>query len=93
VLLKTGSSPSIYVPGSVDVVVGEQATRIVYHGDVNVGWFKNQSEQRVRGMFAAELVYKNSTVLAVSSSLAQSFRHLFWPAICLALAVIYLAVG
>jgi Glycosyl hydrolases family 43 len=93
VLLKTGSSPGMYAPGSVDVVVGEQATRIVYHGDVNVGWFKNQSEQRVRGMFAAALVYKNSTVLVVSTSPAQSFRPPFSLAVCIAWVVIYLAVG
>ena len=68
VLLKTGSSPSVYAPGSVDVVVGENTTRIVFHGDLNVGWFGNNSEERVRGMFAAELVYKNGTVLQVTSS-------------------------
>lgn len=56
VLLRAGSGPNIYAPGSVDVVVGQNVTRPVYHGDLNVGWFKNQSEKRIRGMFAAELV-------------------------------------
>ena len=32
VLLTTGSSPSLYAPGSVDAVVGENATMIVFHG-------------------------------------------------------------
>ena len=67
VLLKTGSSPSLFAPGSMDVVVGENATRIVFHGDINVDWFADQSQERVRGMFALELAYENATLLQVTS--------------------------
>jgi hypothetical protein len=98
VLLETGSSPSIYAPGSVDVVVGENATRIVFHGDLNVSWFNNQSEVRIRGMFAAELLYPNSTVLAVSSSAihyrpSMSLLPVSQRAIYTLVVMIYLAIS
>lgn len=97
VLLQTGSSPNLYAPGSANVVVGPNVTRVVYHGDLNPGWFNNHREQRIRGMYVAELEYKNETALRVSSvSWGQSSRDLpslLRLAACILLMTMYLAIS
>ena len=57
VLLKTGMVDGVmlYAPGSVDVSV--DGTKILFHPNLNVGWFRTGT--RVRGMYAAELTYSD----------------------------------
>ena len=56
-LLKTGEVDGVqlYAPGSVDVSV--DGTKMLFHADLDVGWLVNRTGTRVRGMYAAELVY------------------------------------
>jgi hypothetical protein len=52
--LVTGQTPAdVYIPGGADVLAG--GTKIVFHGDLNLGWFVGDGP-RVRGMFAAQAV-------------------------------------
>jgi len=39
----------------VDVSV--DGTKMLFHADLNPGWLVNRTGERVRGMYAAELVY------------------------------------
>jgi hypothetical protein len=57
VLLKTGMVDGVmlYAPGSVDVSV--DGTKILFHPNLNVGWFRTGT--RVRGIYAAELTYSD----------------------------------
>ena len=52
--LVTGQTAAdVYIPGGVDVTA--DGSRIVFHGDLNLGWFAGDGP-RVRGMFAAQAV-------------------------------------
>jgi len=54
----------LYAPGSVDVSV--DGTKMLFHADLNPGWLVNRTGERVRGMYAAELVYsEGGAVLGV----------------------------
>jgi hypothetical protein len=57
VLLKTGMVDSVilYAPGSVNVSVDE--TKILFHPNLNVGWFRTGI--KVRGIYATELTYND----------------------------------
>ena len=57
VLLKTGviDGVMLYAPGSVDV--SADGTKMLFHADLDPGWLVNRTGTRVRGMYAAELVY------------------------------------
>lgn len=62
---------AVQAPGSADVVAeeGNGTTRMVFHGDFDLGGFANKSEERARGIHAAELVYEDQgAVLSVQSS-------------------------
>jgi beta-xylosidase len=52
--LVTGQTAAdVYIPGGVDVTA--DGSKIVFHGDLNLGWFSGNGA-RVRGMFAAQAV-------------------------------------
>jgi len=52
--LVTGQTAAdVYIPGGVDVT--QDGSKIVFHGDLNLGWFTG-SGPRVRGMYAAQAV-------------------------------------
>lgn len=52
--LVTGSTAAdVYIPGGVDV--SADGSKVVFHGDLNLGWFQGNGA-RVRGMFAATAV-------------------------------------
>jgi beta-xylosidase len=52
--LVTGQTAAdLYIPGSVDVT--QDWSKIVFHGDLNLGWFGGNGS-RVRGMYAAQVV-------------------------------------
>ena len=54
-LLKTGSTAAhVHMPGGVDV--SADGSKIIFQGDLNMGWFKGPGHgKRVRGMYAAAL--------------------------------------
>jgi hypothetical protein len=66
VLLKTAMVDCVmlYAPGSVDVSV--DGTKILFHPNLNVGWFR--AGMRARGMYAAKLTYSDGGgVLGIGS--------------------------
>jgi len=76
-LPRTGDKrEKVYAAGSMDVaVLPDGTTYAVFHGDLNMGWFTNQSKARVRGMYAVELAVLGDqkgkiSILEVSSSSA-----------------------
>jgi hypothetical protein len=61
VLLKTGMMDGVqlYAPGSVDVSL--DGTKMLFHAALNVAWCEGAGHgSRIRGMFAAELVYSGA---------------------------------
>ena len=64
-LLKTGdtfSGAQLHAPGSVDT--SEDSNKMVFHGDVNLEWFKRkkgQDIQRNRAMYAAEIDFDHKS--------------------------------
>ena len=75
-LLQSGqkiSGATITAPGGVSIQAytnsnGEKAWRMVFHGDLNLSWFsgpgKKGKGERVRGMYAAEVVVERGTLRA-----------------------------
>ncbi|KIW18805.1 hypothetical protein PV08_03094 [Exophiala spinifera] len=65
-LLHTGSSVSgftLYAPGSMDV--GPDQHKVVFHGDINLEWFKKDRSpnvHRVRALYAAEIDFAQATL-------------------------------
>ena len=52
--LVTGQTAAdVYIPGGVDVTA--DGSKMVFHGDLNLGWFVGDGP-RVRGMYAAQAV-------------------------------------
>lgn len=64
ILVRTGDTRArVHAPGSADI--SSDGGKIVFHGDLNAEWFKGGAEHgsRVRGMYAADLVFKGEGVL------------------------------
>lgn len=55
-----GTSASVYIPGGIDVT--KDGKLAVFHGDVNMGWFKNDGSKRVRAMYAIDLSVSNGAI-------------------------------
>ena len=52
-LLTTGTL-GVYIPGGVDVV--KDGSKMIFQGDLNLGWFDNPPQgPRVRGMYASQM--------------------------------------
>ena len=52
--LDTGATTAdVYIPGGFDVT--KDGKYAVFHGDVNMGWFKGDGSKRVRAMYAIAL--------------------------------------
>ena len=66
VLLRSGINHGVhlYAPGSVDV--SADGTKMLFHGDTNLGWFEGPGHgSRVRALYAAELVYGSGGELGI----------------------------
>jgi hypothetical protein len=62
--LVTGQTDAqVYIPGGVDVTA--DGSMIVFHGDLNLGWFAGDGP-RVRGMFAAQAITSGFSVVVGS---------------------------
>jgi beta-xylosidase len=62
--LVTGQTDAqVYIPGGVDVTA--DGSMIVFHGDLNLGWFVGDGP-RVRGMFAAQAITSGFSVVVGS---------------------------
>jgi beta-xylosidase len=62
--LVTGQTDAqVYIPGGVDVTA--DGSKIVFHGDLNLGWFVGDGP-RIRGMFAAQVITSGFSVVVGS---------------------------
>ena len=67
-LVTGGTAAHVQSPGGLDFDANGNGSRAVFHGDLNMAWFKKtgtHDQKRVRGMYAASIVMSESNAQIV----------------------------
>lgn len=59
------TAANVNVPGGPDV--DPVTNRLVFHGDLNPGWFQNDGSKRVRGMYASSVTWGSDGTVSIGS--------------------------